>query len=151
MSIIQDLYSIFDKEQSKYLERKASTNLVVLELSNNLAFLREGLSEQLDGSEIIAGLSDKEYKKAIAKGVDLNVVQKKSLSKSTCGGVKEFEKYIAWSTEKMINNVYERISTLKKLNNKKGKVDVNARLKYLFKFLMLLMAHIQNEKLTVQR
>jgi hypothetical protein len=151
MSIVQDLYNIFDKEQSKYLEKKSSKNLVVLELSNNLSFLREGLLEKLDDSAIINGLADGQYIKAAEKSIDLNSIQKKTLAKTTYGGVKEFDKYQGWSTDKLINNAYERIDTLKKLNVNKGRVDVNSRLKNLFKYLMVLMAHIKGEELTIKK
>ena len=150
MSIIQDLYNIFDNEQSKHIKKKSTKNLVVLELSSNLSFLREGLLEKMNGSSVIAGLAGDQFKKANEKGINLNSIQKKKLSKLTYGGVKEFEKYEGWTTEKLINNAYERIDTLKKLNVNEGNVDVTSRLKYLFKYLMVLTAHIEGEHLKVK-
>jgi hypothetical protein len=150
MSIVQDLYNIFDNERSKRIARKSSKNLVVLELSQNLAFLREGLAENLDSSAIIAGLEDNRFNSANEKGTNFNTIQKKVLSKSTYGAVKEFEKYKGWSTEKLINKAYERLATLKKLNVNSRSIDVRSRLQYLFKYLMVLMAHIEEKHLSIK-
>lgn len=150
MSIIQDLYHIFDKEYAKYIARKSAKNLIVLELSRNLAFLREGLAENLDGRAIIDGLEASRYHKAIAEATNLNALQKKPLSKNTYGGVNEFARYKGWTTEKLIHNAYERIATLKKLNTNSASIDITSRLQYLFKYLMVVMAHIEGKALTIE-
>ena len=150
MSIIKDLYSIFDNERAKYVATKSSKNLVLRELAENLAFLREGLAENLKGSEIIENLGNIQLNQALEAGLNFNTIQKKSLIKSTYGGVKEFSKYNGWSTEKLIFNAYERLSTLKKLQTTTAKIDLRARLQNLFKYLMVLMAHIDGEHLTIK-
>ncbi|MDQ6959282.1 MAG: hypothetical protein Q9M24_09260 [Mariprofundaceae bacterium] len=149
MSIIQDLYNIFDKEYAKHISRKSSKNLVVIEISQNLSFIREGLVSDIKASNIIKDLDTAQYKKATAEGVNLNSIQKKRLIKKTYGGAKEFEKYHNWTTEKLINKAYERIDTLKKLNINKENMNINSKLQYLFKFLMVLMAHIEEKHLTI--
>lgn len=150
MSIIQDFYNIYDKEYAKYIAQKSSKNLVVLELSQNLAFLREGLEENLDSKDVVSGLEDAKYKIAIEKGTNLNSIQKRKLVRNTYGGTKEFEKYQGWSTEKLINNAYERIATIKKLRSGSKTVDIKSRLQYLFKYLMVLIAHIEGKPLTTE-
>ena len=150
MSIIKDLYSIFDNERDKYIATKSSKNLVLRELAENLAFLREGLAENLKGSEIIECLGNVQLNHAIESGLNFNTIQKKSLSKTTYSGVKEFTKYNGWSTEKLIYNAYERLSTLKKLQASSAKINIHARLQNLFKYLMVLMAHINGEHLTIK-
>ncbi|AKH20699.1 hypothetical protein [Sedimenticola thiotaurini] len=147
MSIIQDLYLIFDKEYARHRERRCSKNLLVLELRHNLAFLRAGLAEQLPGTTIVAGLEQAQYRQATEKGTALNAIQKRRLARRTYGGIREFEKYHDWSTEQLIHKAYERIAVLKKLDLDAGSVNVRARLQYLFKFLMLLIAHIDGETL----
>jgi len=149
MSIIQDLYNIFDKEYAKYISRKSSKNLIVIEISQNLSFMREGLAGVLEASSIINGLDTDQYKKATAAGINFNSIQKKKLTKKTYSGAKEFYKYHNWTTEKLINRAYERIDTLKKLNVDKGKINISSRLQYLFKYLMVLMAHIEEKHLTI--
>jgi hypothetical protein len=150
MSIIQDLYKIFDNERSRYETKMSSRNAVLRELAENLAFLREGLREGLDGSEIIKGLESLQYERANDAGFDFNAIKKSTLSPATYGSVKEFEKYRGWSTEKLIRKAYERLSTLQKLQANAPGVDFHSRLQYLFKFLMVVMAHIDGKHLTIR-
>jgi len=149
MSIIQDLYSIFDNEYAKHISRKSSKNQLVIEISQNLSFMRAGLNEDLKASSIIKGLDNEQFKKTIAEDTNFNAIQKKQLAKKTYGGAKEFDKYHDWTTEQLINNAYERINTLKKLNVEKGKINLHFRLQYLFKYFMVLMAHIEDKQLTI--
>ena len=145
MTIIQELYNIFDREQGKYIARRSSKNLVVIELSQNLAMLREALADNLPGHVIISGLEDSRYRTAIEQGINLDAIRKQSLARRTCAGIREFEKYHGWSTGKLVHNAYERIGTLKKLNS--GSANIHSRLQYLFKYLMLVMAHIEDRVL----
>lgn len=151
MSIIQELYTIFEKEYSKHLQRKSSKNKLLIELSRNLGFIHEGLKENLSASVIIKGLEETQYHVANNRALDLNSIQKKTLSSTTYGGIAEFGKYQSWSTKKLIDKVYERISVLKKLNLKAEKVDINKRLQNLFKLHMLLAAHIDGKQLKLQK
>lgn len=149
MSIIQDFYTIYDRESAKYRDQKSSTHRVVLELSQNLSFLREGLAENLDSVAIVSGLEDEQFRKANEKGANLNAIQKRTLDRDTYGAAKEFDKYHGWSTEKLINNTYERIATIKKLGAGSQAIDITARLQYLFKYLMVLITHIEGNRLTI--
>ena len=149
MSIIQDLYNIFDKEYSKYLTRKSSKNLLVIEISQNLSFIREGLASNVDAGYIINGLENGKFNNANMSATNYNSIQKKKLAKITYGGAKEFDKYRGWSTEKIVNKAYERIDTLKKLNLCNKKINIHSKLQYLFKFLMVLIAHIEEKHLTI--
>lgn len=150
MSIIKDLYSIFDNERNQYAATRSSKNLVLRELAENLAFLREGLAEKLESSRIVEGLGNNQLNPAIEAGLNFNAIQKKPLAKNTYSGAKEFVKYNGWSTEKLIFKAYERLSTLKKLHASSTDIDTPVRLQNLFKYLMVLMAHIEGERLTIK-
>ena len=145
MTIVQELYSIFDREQEKFLARRSSKGHVVLELSQNLALLREGLADNLPGHVIISSFEDDRYRKAIERGINLDTIRKQALARRTFDGIREFEKYRGWSTAKLIHNAYERIGTLRKLHANSANVGV--RLQYFFKYLMLVMAHIEDRVL----
>ena len=149
MSIISDLYLIFDNEREKYVATQSSKNLVLRELAENLAFLRESLAEKLEGPEIVAGLVNAQLDRAIEAGLNFNTIQNRSLSKKTYGGAREFDKYNGWSTEKLVYKAYERLSILKKLQASSAKIDIHARLQNLFKYLMILMAHIDGKQLSI--
>ncbi len=147
MSIIQDLYTIYDREQAKYRARRSSQNRLQVELQHNLAFLREGLRERLAARKIIEGLESQQYAEAGKQGLDLNSLQKKRLAPATYGTIREFARYHGWTTERLVETVYERIVTLKKLAAGGASVDLDTRLRNLFKLLMLLLAHIQGQRL----
>jgi hypothetical protein len=149
MSIIQDLYNIYDKEQAKYRARRSSQNRLQIELQHNLALLREGLRERLAHREIIQGLELTQFVEAGKQGLDLDRLQKRRLSAATFGEIREFERYRDWTTARLIETAYERIATLKKLANGQAQIDLLARLRNLFKLLMLLVAHIQGRRLAL--
>ncbi len=147
MTIVQDLYNIYDKEQAKYRARKSSQGQLLIEMQHNLAFLREGLRESLDQRAIIDGLETVQYVNAGKAGLNLNSLQKKTLERATYAAIREFERYRSWHTAKLIENVYERIATLKKLAARSSAIDLTTRLRNLFKLMMVLVAHIQGRQL----
>ena len=147
MSIIKDLYDIFDKERARYTETRTSGSRVVSEISRNLSFIREGLRDNVEPAHIIAQLEDADFAEARQKGIDLGIVQSRKLTRATYGKIREFERYEGWSTARLIQNAYERIDTLKKLNLAGKGVNASSRLKYLFKYLLLVMAHLNHERL----
>lgn len=147
MSILQDCYTIYDREYAKFTERRALKDGVARELSRNLAFLRAGLAAGLSGARIAAGFETRRYEAASEKGVNLNILRKSTLAPATCGPIKEFAKYRGWSTAKLVHNAYERIATLQKLAAGDPQLDLTGRLKYLFKYLLLILAHIEGKPL----
>jgi len=151
MSIIQDLYNVYDKEHAKLRAQRSSTNRLLIEIRQNLAFLREGLREGLPQAAIVNALEDAEYRAAGKQGTKLAALQRRPLAASTYAGVREFDRYRGWDTERLIANVYERITTLKKLAAGSAQVDLHARLVTLFKFLMVVLAHLESRQLVIRR
>jgi hypothetical protein len=147
MSIIQDLYNIYDKEQAKYRSRVSSGSQLLTEMRHNLAFLRESLRERLDQSAIVAGLDNEQYRAASKNSLNLDALQKRRLERETYAGIREFDRYQGWRTSRLVDNAYERIATLKKLAVGKPPIDLRARLRTLFKFLMIVLAHIDCQPL----
>ncbi len=149
MTIIQDLYNIYDKELAKYQSRRASQDQLLRELQHNLAFLREGLREGLSQRAIIDGLEDERFRSASNQRIRLNRLQKSRLTRETYAGIREFERYRGWETTRLIENVYERIALLKKLAAGSDEIDLRTRLTTLFKFLMVVIAHIERRCLVL--
>ena len=102
MSIIQDLYNIYDKEYARYRTRKSSHHRLLVELRHNLAFLREGLREDLAQEAIVAGLEDTQFRAVNRAGVGLARLQRRPLAATTYAGIREFERYRAWPTTRLI-------------------------------------------------
>lgn len=149
MSIIQDLYNIYDKELARYRAKKSSKNRLLIEMQQNLAFLREGLREGLPQGAVIGGLEDTQYHAACEQGTDLATLRKSPLSRATYGGIREFNRYLGWDSARLITKVYERIATLKKLAAGSDSIDLRARLTNLFKFLMVVLAHLEARQLLI--
>ena len=150
MSIIQDLYTIYDREKAKIRAQRRSTDRLLIEMRQNLAFLREGLRENLPQDAIVDALDNAEYRAVVKRGTRLAVLQKKPLAAATYAGVREFERYRGWDTTRLIANVYERIATLKKLAAGSETLDLRARLVKLFKFLMVVLAHLESRQLSIR-
>lgn len=142
MTFLQDAYQLYDGENARLARRRAFQNTVVIELNENLAFLRAALREGVTGPAIVAQLDDTEYRKAVSEGFDLNTIQADFLQASTYAGAREFEVYKGWDTERLIQNVYARMATLKKLVVADPKIDLTRRLQSLFKYVMVVVAHI---------
>ncbi len=151
MSIIQDLYNIYDKEHAKIRAQRSSTGRLLVEIRQNLAFLREGLRERLPQEAVAGALDDAEYRAAIRRGTHIGRLQKKNLAPATYAGVREFDRYRGWDTARLVANVYERIATLKKLSAGSESIDLHARLVTLFKFLMVVLAHLEDRRLVIRR
>lgn len=154
MTLLQDAYQLYDGENTRLARRRAFQNTVVIELNENLAFLREALREGVTGPATVAQLDDAEYRKAISEGFDLNTIQADVLQVTTYAGAREFDVYKNWDTDRLIQNVYARITTLKKLGAADPRIDLTRRLQSLFKYVMVVVAHIAGIRLvrkTAQR
>lgn len=151
MTIIQDLYAVFDSLYAKNLQKQVLKDSVEMEMAQNLDFLRAALQEQLEAEKIISGLENKYFLESIKSGFDFNSLQKSKLQTFTTGNIKEFNPYLGWSTEKLIKKVYERIAVLKKLSTTKPSIDVSRRLQNLFKLMILTIAHINDDKITLKK
>lgn len=151
MSIIHDLYRIYDREFTRYREKRSSQTGLQRELRHNLAFLRDALGEKLPAPELIRGLDDAQFKQAVAQGIDIDRLQPKVLDKRSFGGIREFFRYEGWATARLIETAYERIAVLKKLAEGGTTIDFTARLRNLFKLLLLIQAHIEQKPIPARR
>lgn len=144
MTILNDAYALYDNEQSKFVQRRAFKNTVAIELSENLDFIKDALDEKISSVSIVSQLEDKEYRSAMAAGFDLNSLMDASLNTKTYNDIKEFERYKGWDTEKLIVNAYKRMSTINKIIAADESVDITKKLQYLFKYILIVVAHITN-------
>ena len=144
MTILKDAYTLYDNESSKFVQRRAFKNTVAIELSENLDFMKEALDEKITSVSIVNQLEDKEYRNAMATGFNLNSLMEDSLNPKTYNEIKEFEKYKGWDTERLIINAYKRMATIKKIIAADESVDITKKLQSLFKYVLIIVAHITN-------
>lgn len=151
MSLIRDLYTVFDREYARHRAQRSSKNSLLQEFRRNLAFLREGLAGQVAPEVLIDGLEDQQFRKALESGFRFDSLQRRRLARATCAGVPAFERYQGWSSERLICRVYERVAILQKLGQGKSGIDLGLRLQNLFKLMMLVTAHLEGRQLTIRR
>jgi len=150
MSIWKSLYDIYDSERSRWQQQGTHKQALAFELHSNLTFLADAIYERLDQQQIIKGLERKVFDQSMKNGFSINSLNSKNLAAETIGEFDEFKKYLGKDTEYLVKNVYLKIGSLTKLAQANKEMDCSLRLKSLFRFLMLVVAHIQGEKLTLK-
>ena len=148
MSIWKDLYDIFENERSRWQKKGANKQALTFEIQCNLGFLADALHSQLSQTEIIKRLEHSVFDQSISNGFSINSIRKKQVTDKTVGDFDEFKKYVNKDTEYLVKNSYSKIRSLSKLINANSNKDYSLRIKSLFRFLMLLVAHLEDRPLT---
>jgi len=148
MSIWKELYDIFDKERARWESKSTNKQALVFEIQSNLTFLADALQGEYSQTDIIKGLERSVFDRSIESGFLINTISKKKITAKTIGGFDEFKKYINKDTEYLVANAYSKISSLSKLVKLGNGKDNSLKFKSLFRFLVLLVTHIQNQNLT---
>lgn len=148
MSIWKELYDIFDSERARWQSKTASKQSLAFEIQTNLAFLADALQNDLDQVAMAKGLERSNFDESIKNGFSINSISKKKLAAKTTGGIDEFKKYIGKNTEYLVKNAYIKMGSLTKLVNADGGKDYSLKFKSLFRFLILLVAHIEGRHIT---
>ena len=147
MSIWKELYDTFDKERAKWQADSASKQSLVFELKGNLTFLADALQSNLSSQEVLKGLERATFDLCMAKGFNINSISGKKIAKKTIGEFDEFKKYLGKDTEYLVNNAYLKIGSLTKLVTAAPNKDHSLKFKSLFRFLVLLVAHLDGRTL----
>ncbi|MGY0615833.1 hypothetical protein [Vibrio sp. FJH11] len=148
MSIWKELYDIFDKERARWQTKSANKQALVFELQSNLSFLADALKNGLGQVNIVNGLERSVFEKSMQSGFSINSISNKKVTTKTIGGFAEFKKYVGKDTEYLVKNAYLKIGTLTKLVNSSDSKNYSLKIKSLFRFLMLLITHIEGRYLT---
>lgn len=149
MSIWKELYDIFDKERARWNSKNASKQSLIFEIKSNLAFLADALQNKLNPIQITNGLERSVFDRSMENGFSFNSISKnKKVTINTIGDIDEFKKYVGKDTEYLVKNAYLKISSLIKLVNSSGDNNTDLKFKSLFRFLMLLVAHLEGRRLT---
>lgn len=144
MSLVQELYTIFDKERARYQAVQRSKHAVIREIADNLALLREGLRNEMDSKALVSKLDTHQFNAACDNGFNFNQINKQPLKAATFGHIKEFSRYQGKSSQQLIELLYQRIKVAQKLGT------TPRALKYLFKFHMLVLAHCEDNRLRIR-
>lgn len=147
MSIWKELYDIVEKEFSRWQARQHKQQALVFEVQSNLLFLAEALAAKLPTKQIVTGLERKAFDKALEQGLELD---KRQVSQQTIGEFDEFKKYLGKDSEYLLKNAYAKMNALTKLVQADDSKDYDLKLKSLFRFMVLLAAHLEHKSLSRQ-
>ena len=149
MSIIQDLYNIYDREHAKYRADRSSQASPADRDAAQSGLPSGGPARRPLARGGCCRPGIRSFTLPPGQGTSLGALQKRSLARATYSGIREFDRYKGWDTTRLIDNVYERIATLKKIEQGAQNIDLRPRLMTLFKFLMVVLGHLEGRPLVV--
>ena len=120
---------------------------LLLELQGNLDILQLWKRNRFPPEGIIPKLERVQYDAALEENFKLNSIKRQPLGKEASKNVPQFRKYIGWSTEKLLDNLYRKIKILSdilELDGNRDKVNMDVRLNNIYKMLVLIITHINS-------
>jgi hypothetical protein len=118
---------------------------VSMELKENIELIRLYIDTGADAKELAINLKEESYRHALKEGFNFNSLNKLPIAKGTVTNSAQLDKYSGWSTEKLFENIYSKIATVKKateITNRKKSLRLGVRLTNIFKLMVLLANHI---------
>ena len=126
---------------------KGHKRKLLIELRDNIELVNLWRQKEFPIDKVILKLERAHYNAAVADNFSLNSIKSRSLKATTTKGVPQFQKYVGWSTEALLDNVYRKIKTLNhivEMDPDSAKIDKKARLSNLYKLMILLVHHIDS-------
>ncbi|UXK10360.1 hypothetical protein N5094_09315 [Shewanella putrefaciens] len=148
MTIWKELYDIFDKERSRWQQSSANKQAIAFELKANLGFLADALSSGLSQNAIANGLEYSVFEAKLKEGTALTGLNRRKVTQQFIGEFTGFATYIGKENNYLVENAYSRIKSLKKLVAAQPDKNHNLRIKFLFNFLVFLVAHLEERPLS---
>jgi len=126
---------------------KGHKRAVLRELQENLNLLLLARKNQLPPDKVISKLERKNYLAAADTGFNFKSIKRSSLKQKTTRDVPQFKKYIGWSTERLLENIYLKVKQLQDIVDMQGvskSLDMSARLENLTRLMILFLEHIKS-------
>ena len=120
---------------------------VLRELQENISLLLLVRTGQFPAHKVIPRLERKQYLAAADGGFNFRQIKRPSLREKTIRQVPQFKKYVGWSTERMLENIYikvKQLQTIVEMERGRKNVNLELRTKYLLRLMILLLSHIQS-------
>lgn len=120
-------------ERALLLELQKNPNLLYLFLGGERQFIT-----------IVRKLEVQTYEEAVKTNFDFKELKKSKLNARMVAGIKQFQPYIGWSTEQLLQNIYLKIHQLKsilEIGPENSNYRIGVRLKNLHKLMLLLLKH----------
>lgn len=98
-----------------------------------------------DPRELIPKLKEDAFRTALAQGFNFNTLTRSKISAASTKDIPQLRAYHGWSTQKLFESVYAKITTLKHaatLRSTRKPVRIGVRLINVFKLMVVLAHHI---------
>ena len=124
--------------------------MLLIEMKKNLEMIGL-LDEGVPIDQVILSLETTQLEKAFDSGFDFNSFRllKPKVSASIASENPFYHRYIGWTFDRLFENIYIKIDTLKKIAEIKPRVEnINrtARLNNILRLITLLLLHIDKQK-----
>jgi hypothetical protein len=149
LSLLATAQQTINALQARLATRRGTRHALAMEISQNLELLRLGLHLQAQPCEVIDQLQDSAYRQALAAGYRFNRLNRSRIASRSTANTPALRRYHGWSTERLVDNIYHKIKQLKQLcalPSVSHSVDLDARLRNLFRLMAVLAIHVGSNK-----
>jgi len=149
VSLLAGAQQAINALQARLASRRGTRHALAMELSQNLELLRLGLHLHARPCEVISQLQDDAYQQALTGGYRFNRLNRAKIGPKSTANKPALRRYHGWSTERLLDNVYHKITHLKQLCALTGvddSVNFQARLRNLFQLMAVLAIHVGSGK-----
>ncbi len=120
---------------------------VLRELQENIQLLLLVRIREYAPEQVIPRLERKNYLTAADSGFNFKQLKRSAVKGKTTRDVAQFRKYVGWSTEKLLENIYIKVKQLQdmmEMGTAGKNVDFRLRTLYLLRQMILLLHHIRS-------
>ena len=126
-------------------EATGHSKSILRELEHNVDLINLWRKSEFDIDKVIGKLETGRFESADAAHFDLNDIRDAKVKESTASKIPQYQKYVGWTTEKLLASIYRKIKVLKhavEIDRKNEKIDKKARLTNIYKLIILFTMHV---------
>ena len=118
---------------------------VAIELKENLELIRLYIVSGSETKDLIPQITDTAFRNALAEGFNFNSLNRSKIGSKSTKHVPQLQKYNGWETQRLFENVYQKVATIKhalNIKNSRKEINIDIRLRNIFKLMVVLAIHI---------
>lgn len=127
--------------------KRGFNRTVAIELRENIELIRMYIDSGAERNELIPKISDAAFRNALAGGFNFNSMKRSKIGVRSTKNIAQLKKYHGWKTQKIFENIYQKVATLKHaatIKDNRKSVRIGARLNNVFRLMVMLAIHIGN-------
>jgi hypothetical protein len=125
--------------------RRGHKRMLLIEMKQNLSTITLFTERGAPIDRVILALRTEKLKELLASNFNFNSIQKSKVTLETTGNVPFYTPYIGWTTDKLFENIYLKITDLQAVVNidpENPNIRKSVRLINILKLIKLLLVHI---------